>query len=311
MDGDRRNTVGESGWVFNIQHFSVHDGPGIRTTVFLKGCPLRCLWCDNPESQDIRPHIFFWSDRCIGCNQCLSVCPHHAVIEVPGVFKQVQGDLCDLCGACLAECHSGALEQVGKLMTAAEVLEQIELDRPFYDQSGGGMTLSGGESLAQPDFAGRLLGAAKARGIHTAIETCGFAAWDVWQRLLPHLDLILYDVKEVDPSKHRIFTGVSNRLILKNLERLAKTDVPVIVRRPVIPGYNDDVEDMHALGHFVQQLQTVCDVHLLPYHRLGYSKYDRLGRKYMLGDKPAMENDALTELGEILLSYGLKVRIGG
>jgi len=312
MDGNSaQSDVALAGWVFNIQRYSVHDGPGIRTTVFLKGCPLRCLWCDNPESQLIETQFVFWDDRCIRCGNCLAICPLSAVVEEADGRKRINPEQCDLCGLCVDQCYAGALEQVGRSMTATEVLARVEEDRPFYDESGGGMTLSGGEPLAQPQFAYELLKGARARGIRTAIETSGFAPWHMWERVLPHLDLILYDLKEVDPERHERFTGVTNEPILHNLKWLAGTGKAVVVRRPVIRGYNDNPESIHALGRFVQELKTIHEIDLLPYHRLGQSKYKRLGQEYAMGDEPTMKNEEVNGYRDILLSYGLSVKIGG
>lgn len=300
-----------TGCVFNIQRYAIHDGPGIRTTVFLKGCPLVCLWCDNPESQHPAPQIFYWGDRCIHCNTCLNVCPLDAISEDDLGNKQIALSLCDVCGLCVEQCYADALEQVGSLKSVDEIIQIVMEDQLFYDSSGGGMTLSGGEPLAQPQFCLDLLKAAKEHGIHTAIETSGHAPWVVWENLLPYLDLILYDVKEVDDEQHLHIVGASNRLILDNLKRLADTDKAVIVRCPIIPGYNDDSQSTHALGQFIQDLETIDQVDLLPYHRMGQNKYEVLDREYALGDMPTMENEAAFASRDILLSYGLKVRIGG
>ncbi len=299
------------GWVFNIQRFSVHDGPGIRTTVFLKGCPLRCVWCDNPESQPMAPQIVFWKERCIRCGACLVACPRSALVEDEGGGRKVLVERCDFCGRCLDACYTGALEQLGRCMTVEEVLEAAEADRPFYDQSGGGVTLSGGEPLAQWAFAREVLRRCKERGIHTALETCGHAPWDAWEALLPYVDLVLYDLKEVDPVKHQRFTGVDNALILENLRRLAGTGKKVVIRRPVIPGYNDSEESIHALAQVVRSLGSVDEVHLLPYHRLGQGKYERLGMEYALKDVPSLREEDVAGLRAILLAYGLRVRVGG
>ena len=302
---------GSAGWIFNIQRFSIHDGPGIRTTVFLKGCPLRCLWCDNPESQSMERQMVFWDERCIRCNACMAVCPQSAIVADEAGRKQVSPERCDLCARCLEECYAGALERIGRLMTVDEVLSLVEEDRPFYEQSGGGVTLSGGEPMTQPGFSQSLLRGCHERGIHTAIETCGHASWKVCQTLLTHLDLILYDLKEVDPAKHRRYTGVSNELILDNLRRLARTGKPIVVRRPVIPGYNDDEESIHALARFVRELDTVPEINLLPYHRFSRGKYERLGWEYPMGDEPSLSEEDITGLRDILVAYGLKAKIGG
>jgi pyruvate formate lyase activating enzyme len=308
----------ERGWILDLQRFSLHDGPGIRTTVFLKGCPLRCPWCDNPESQSFEPQIIFRKDHCIRCGACLAVCPEGAVAEVEG-RRQIDVERCRMCGLCVAECYAGALEQVGRLMTAGQVLAEVEADRPFYEQSGGGMTLSGGEPTAQPDFARALLAGARARDIHTAIESCGYAPWSAWEELLPFLDLILYDVKEVDPVQHLRLTGVSSERVLDNLARLAASGKALIVRRPVIPGYNDSPASIHRLARLVRELPaltgrpggTVEEIDLLPYHRLGEGKYERLAQEYALRGRPSLQEEDVAGLRDILLSYGFRVKIGG
>ena len=299
-----------SGWVFNVQRFSVHDGPGIRTTIFIKGCPLRCLWCDNPESQRIEPQIVFWRERCIRCNACRAVCLRSAIVTDETERKQVLADRCDGCGRCLQECYAGALEQIGRPMTVEKVVALVEEDRLFYEQSGGGVTLSGGEPTSQPTFTRHVLQGCQERGIHTAIETCGYAPWQVWQALAPHLDLILYDLKQVDPARHKSCTGVSNELILDNLRQLARAGKTIILRRPVIPGYNDDSESIHTLARLAQEL-AVQEINLLPYHRFGQGKYERLGQEYPMGDLPSLKEDQVAGLRDILISYGLQVKIGG
>lgn len=300
------------GWVFNIQRYSVHDGPGIRTTVFLKGCPLRCLWCDNPESQQIQPQIVYWPDRCIQCEACLAACPQSALVVDGAGRKTILPEQCDLCGLCVEECYSGALEQIGRLMSVAEAASLVAEDRSFYEESGGGMTVSGGEPTVQADFCRSLLRTCHEVGIHTAIESCGHAPWEVWQSLLPHLDLILYDLKHIDPFKHKRQTGFSNRLILDNFGKLARSGKPVIVRRPVIPGHNDSPADIHALAQFLAAFETIQEVNLLPYHRYGQSKYEQLGQTYpMPADIPSLSEEDLFGLRDILLAYGLRVKLGG
>ena len=300
-----------TGCIFDIKRFAIHDGPGIRTTVFLKGCPLRCQWCDNPESQLKEPCLVYWWQRCIHCDTCLAECPRDAITVGPAGDRIIHVERCDLCGRCVKACYPGALQQIGCQITVDEVFSVLEDDRPFYEESGGGVTLSGGEPLAQPAFAQALLRRCRDEYIHTAMETCGHAPWEIFRELLPYLDLLLYDLKELDPDRHQVFTAKSNELILSNLRAVALSPIPVIVRRPVIPSYNDALADMHELGHLLRELNTIQEVHLLPYHQLGRTKYERLGREYPLAGHPALQEEHVTALKDILESYGLPVRIGG
>ena len=300
-----------TGWIFNIQHYSVHDGPGIRTTVFLKGCPLRCVWCSNPESQQLKPLILPDATNCIQCDECLKVCPEDAILVSGDGIRQVDAEKCTLCGVCIEECYAGGLELIGKETTVETVMAEIAADQTFYDKSGGGVTLSGGDPTLQHSLSLEILKRCKALGIHTALETSGHTSWKIWESFLPYLDLVLYDLKEIDPDLHKQWTGISNELILDNLKRLAQSDVFVIVRRPVIPGYNDSADSIHALGRFVRELGSVKEINLLPYHNFGKGKYERLGMEYVMGDTSSLKNDDVSEQAEILRSYGLQVKIGG
>jgi glycyl-radical enzyme activating protein len=265
------------GIVFDIQRFCIHDGPGIRTTVFLKGCPLHCLWCHNPESQERRTEIFFSPEKCIGCRSCEAICPNGSHVFQDGIHVY-QRDRCDGCGQCTAQCYTEALEVAGKLTSAGQVLELVRKDIPFYRNSGGGMTLSGGEPMLQFDFARALLQSAHQEGIHTCIETSGCAPFAHYQEILPFVDLFLVDVKEIDPDRHRQYTGVSNAPLLENLLTLDRAGAATILRCPLIPGLNDRAEHFQGIAALAEKLRHVVEVNVLPYHELGTSKNQRLGK---------------------------------
>lgn len=264
------------GTVFNIQHYSIHDGPGIRTNVFLKGCPLSCLWCSNPESQSRMPQLMFRADRCTGCGACISSCPVSA-ISFRDPIVQNDRSLCTGCGACVAVCPNEAREIMGEEKSAGAVFDEVAQDVLFYDKDGG-VTLTGGEVLAQPSFASAILKLCKNANIHTVIETCGFADWDVLEGILQDVDLVLFDLKEMDPERHKKYTGADNRKILENLKKINdETDCGIWVRVPVIPDYNDDQENLLATERFVKEnVQRCARIDLLPFHRLGEAKYEQL-----------------------------------
>ncbi len=272
----------QTGLIFDLQRYTLHDGHGIRTLVFLKGCPLGCLWCANPESQSNRAEIMFDARRCKGCGACLEVCPTGAI------RKDEQGRLlylrapCRQCGACAQACPHQARRLVGTSQTVAEVLAEIERDAPFFRRTGGGVTLSGGEPLQQIDFATALLRATRERGIHTTLETSGYAPWAAVMQVVPHVDQFLFDVKLSEGRSHKRLTGVDNEGILQNLAMLSRIHDDVIVRYPLIPGYNDRESQVTAMAHAVQALGRVRRVELLPYHRYGEHKYEMLGREYPL-----------------------------
>jgi len=264
------------GWIFDVQKFSIHDGPGIRTTVFMKGCPMRCAWCHNPEGIDREPVLSFIPSKCIGCGYCLRVCPRGAH-RADGDEHVLDRDRCEVCGSCTQECYAGALELIGREVTVEEVLADVLSDRPFYENSGGGMTLSGGEPLYQIDFIDALLAAAKAEDLHCCIETCGFADFACFERIMGRVDLFLYDVKDVDPARHLELTGVSNGPILANLRRLHEAGKDVLVRVPLVPGCNDFDDNLAGLAELAASLPNLLGVELMPYHRLGTSKRERIG----------------------------------
>ena len=241
----------------------------------------------------------------------MEICPEDAIAVNEDGIRQIIAERCTLCGVCIDECYAEGLELIGKERTVAEVMAEIKADQTFYDKSSGGMTLSGGDPTMQHPFSLEILKRCKALGIHTALETSGHTSWKIWESFLPYLDLVLFDVKEIDSDLHKQWTGVSNDLILENLKRLTKRDVSVIVRRPVIPGYNDSADSIHALGRFVSELCSIKEINLLPYHNFGKGKYERLGMEYAMGDSPSLKGADRPELADILRSYDLNVKIGG
>lgn len=299
-----------TGMIFNIMKYSIHDGPGIRTTAFLKGCPLDCPWCHNPEGQKYGQELMFRPDRCVGCGQCLEVCSHGAVTQSKGIFSYLRNQ-CRACGECAKVCHTGGRELVAKTMSVSEVMAEIEKDLIFYDESGGGVTFSGGEALLQPDFVLEILKECHNKEIHTAIETCGFVKPDSLKMISPYVDLFLYDLKLMNSRKHQAVTGVSNELILANLRWLAENHPQVIVRVAIIPGINDDEDNLQQLGEFVASLKRVKVIHCLPYHKAGVDKYERLGLEYRLPDLQSPDNERMVQIAQKLEQFGLKVKIGG
>lgn len=299
-----------SGIVFDIKKFSIHDGPGIRTTVFFKGCPLSCWWCHNPESQALEPERIYWENRCIRCGACQEVCEQEA-ISFEGDFPLTDDERCTLCGSCVQACYSQAREIVGREMVAAQVIAEIERDIPFYEESGGGVTFSGGEPLSQVGFLLALLQACQERDIHTAVDTCGFAPWESFDRIRERVGLFLYDLKLMDNLRHRKFTGVSNDLVLKNLQALSQRGHHIALRVPIIPGINDDDENLHQMGAFAAGLPHLDRLDILPYHHAATSKYERLDKSYGLSQARPPSDERMAEIAEALRGFGLPVKIGG
>jgi pyruvate formate lyase activating enzyme len=300
-----------TGRIFNIQRYSIHDGAGIRTLVFLKGCPLRCLWCSNPESQKSMPELGFIESRCVGdeaCGApCVPACLEEAVRLDGGGRPAIDRGVCSNCGKCAEACCYEALKVVGREMTVAEVLEEVEKDRAFYRRSGGGITIGGGEPMAQYRFTAELLEAAHQEYLHTALETSGHVAWERLEGVLSYVDLLHFDLKHMDPRKHEEFTGRSNQLILGNLGRLLRVKEPqdVVIRIPVIPGCNDSVENIRESAIFVSEL-GLTQIELIPYHEFGAAKYRQYGMVYQLDDPaPSPESD-LESLRRLVESFGLQ-----
>lgn len=301
--------------IFNIQSYSVHDGPGIRVTVFLKGCPLRCLWCANPESNLAAPQLMSYASKCVGCGKCVPACPNGAITieEKNGRFiSTTDRTKCTDCGVCTTACSIGAREIAGKTMTVAEILAKVQKDRLFIDTSGGGITVSGGEPLMCPDFTAALLRAAKEAGFHTAIESCSYATRAVIDQVYPYVDLGLLDIKHMDSTIHMKYTGVPNEPILENLKHIYHDlKVPFMISLPVIPGYNDSDENIIATARFVStELGNDVKIRLLPYHRLGESKNDSLG-KMMDMSIEVPTNEHMSRLKSIVESVGPSAQIGG
>jgi pyruvate formate lyase activating enzyme len=312
-----------TGKVYDIQGFSIQDGPGIRTTVFLKGCPLRCPWCHSPESQLFESQLSWIALRCIGvekCGRCLEACPNkalspgktvkHAVTQEDIRHVHVEWDRCRTCGACAAACYPKALSICGVDYTADELTERVSKDIPFYENSGGGVTISGGEPLCQPEFTLQLLIRLKERGIHTALDTTGCASCDILERMLPYTDLFLYDLKHMNGDAHKAAVGVHNDLILENARRLARGGGKIQIRIPVIPLFNDSPEVIEAAGEFCKSLKdAVVMVQLLPYHNLGVVKYQRIAAPGKVLEASPPPDEKIASLKRILQEQGLPVTV--
>ena len=298
----------KTGIIFDIKRFAVHDGPGIRTTVFFKGCPLSCQWCHNPEGQGIAAEIIFWENRCIRCYTCAQICPNGAISYSDG-YLFTDREKCALCGDCSAVCPSSARVIIGRKVTMAEVMEEVEKDIIFYDESCGGVTFSGGEPLMQPDFLNSLLLYCKEKKIHTAVDTCGYAERDTLLKISKNVDLFLYDLKLMDNNRHKRFTGESNELILNNLKELALHHNQIIVRVPIIPDINDDDENIFKIGEFLVSLKAVMQIDLLPYNKLSIDKHNRLKRAYSLSKIQPPSAEGISEIKEKLTRFGLRVQI--
>ncbi|MGN0658414.1 MAG: glycyl-radical enzyme activating protein [Emergencia sp.] len=269
--------------IFNVQKCSIHDGYGLRTLVFFKGCPLRCIWCANPESQDCRPEIMESRSRCIGCGVCMDVCPNSA-IRITDDGPVIDRSACSRCFACTESCYAGAKYQIGREYTSEELYREIEKDRIFYTIKGGGVTFSGGEPLIHPDELTAIAGICREHGVNVAVESCGMGDFEKFRQALPYIDSMFIDIKHIDSARHKELTGAGNELILKNISRIAGSGIPVTIRTPVVPGLNDTEENICGIAEFLKDIPQVTGYELLPYHQLGAGKYAALGREYLLRD---------------------------
>lgn len=312
-----------TGKVYDVQGFSVQDGPGIRTTVFMKGCPLRCPWCHSPESQEFHVQLSWMSTKCVGldtCTKCLDACGKGAIS--PGrTLKNattqesvrhihIDRSICDNCGDCAEVCVRNALDMCGTDFTVENLLERVLKDKPFYEQSGGGVTISGGEPLAQPEFVLRLLVRLREYGIHTAVDTTGYAQYDIIKNILPHTDLFLYDLKHMDSRRHKALTGVPNELILENATKIAEDGGKMQIRIPIIPDFNDSAGSIRETGIFCRSLgEAVTLIQLLPYHNLGIMKYPRIDDRQVVLEADPPPDRKIHSLKTVLENLGLYVTV--
>ncbi len=280
--------MNKQGLVLSIERTSIHDGPGLRTTVFVKGCPLRCLWCHNPESQSFIPELYYFEEKCTRCGRCAGVCKA-ACHKVTGEEHILDRTSCTGCGSCVIACPYSTLELKGEYMEAGAVLDEAEKDRSYYEASGGGLTVSGGEPMSQYEFTYNLLALSKERGFHNCLETCGYAPTDKLIKIRDYVDIFLFDYKETDPVRHKRYTGVDNSLILKNLSELDRLGAKIILRCPVIPGLNDRTEHFRGIAELADGLENILEVNLMPYHSFGKSKSIRLGRECPLQELKTVE----------------------
>lgn len=300
----------QSATIFDIERYATKDGPGIRTVIFLKGCNLRGIWCQNPESQNCHPQIMYYMNLCRHCGRCIAVCPNHAIRPDDMFGLVTDSTLCTACGTCVEHCYFDARKLMGKVMTVSELMTEIRKDAPYYERSGGGITFSGGEPLLYPEFVKEVAKQCQEEGIHTAIETAGHVPWNVFEQVLPYMNLIFFDIKHIDPEVHKQYTGVTNTRILENLRRLTQVFSPIIIRIPVVPGCNDSAEVQQRIYEFIKPLHGIKHVELLPYHRLGMTKYKGLGMEYPLQDLKSLKKEDLSYLTEIAHTVGIPLQIG-
>ena len=295
--------------ITNIQKYSVHDGPGIRSTVFFKGCPLLCAWCHNPENQVFSTEVVWRGEKCIGCLSCIEACPEKALTATAEGIQR-DAEKCILCGKCADACPTLAWEKIGKEYDLERLMEELSKDDVFYEQSGGGVTLSGGEPLSHADFAAEVLQACKAKGWHTAVDTCGFVPREAFEKVLPYTDLFLYDIKQLNEEQHRLYMQTPIGPIVENLRWLAEQGAHIWLRLPIIPGVNDDKEELEQVMALAKEL-GLRQIFLLPYHKMASAKYQRLGIPYKLPELEDPTSERMEELKDLFAREGFETHIGG
>ncbi|HII67585.1 glycyl-radical enzyme activating protein [Thermococcus sp.] len=299
-----------SGIIFDIKRYAIHDGPGIRTTIFMKGCPLSCWWCHNPEGVSPKPELMYFEFKCIHCHTCVKVCPENAISFDENETQQIDREKCTGCGVCASACPTSALRLVGRVITVEELLTEIEKDIKLYDDSGGGVTFSGGEPLSQPKFLVESLKELKKRYIHTTVDTSGYAPKEVLKQILPHTDLFLYDIKLYDSGENEKYTGVPNDIIIENLKFLTGQGKEVILRFPIIPGITDTDKNVKGWTNFISEIKGINEIDLLPFHDVS-EKFRRIGREYKMTIHHRPPDEILKWIKEEFESIGLRVKIGG
>jgi pyruvate formate lyase activating enzyme len=296
-----------AGWITNIERYTLHDGPGIRTTVFLKGCPLRCVWCSNPETQLSQPQLSYIVESCTVCYRCVGVCPQEAIaIEQQGEPVKIDFEKCNHCGRCVSVCNEEALVLIGRWVTAQEVSDVVVRDRVFYDHTGGGVTLSGGEPFWQAKFSSEILRLCKKEKIHTAIQTCGFVSKEQIDQILPYLDLAIIDFKHFNKDIHQQLTGKSNAIIKDNISYIDQKGIPIVIQIPLIPGFNDSEEVLEQAFKFTHSLKNAMGVNMLTYHTLGVAKYKHIGQEYLLNSNE-IPTDYLKNIIEKCKKYNVPI----
>ena len=299
------------GKIYDIQKFAIHDGPGIRTLVFMKGCPLKCLWCSTPQTQNSSPDLLYIESNCKNSLCCVDICPEKAIRFSDKQKIEINRKLCNSCGQCVDSCPNQALRLVGDQRTVEELFQDVMKDSPFYRRSNVGVTIGGGEPTMQHKFVTALLKKCKETYVHTAMETCGYVKWEHLERILEHVDLLYFDIKHMDARIHEEITGVSNEIILENA-RKASDIRPIIIRIPLIPGLNDSEENLLNTGRFAAKLgENLLRIELLPYHKFGTGTYEQLGRKYKLKDVESPSEEYMNKLKKIVESCGVMVQVGG